>query len=275
MREGRATRVTLPSKSTLAFCSSRPRRAINYGSVLRMRFSDVQRITSNITSSLTFRATSLHRNTLPLRSHASNEYRRMMMLPMRLPRSLCCRSSRQLLIIAVTLFIFFDLSQVLHCRSASATELELPVKRPERIYIASIHWNNEEVLQSHWNNAVVALTKVLGPENVFVSVYESGSWDNSKHVLRELDTYLGQHNIRRNITLSDSKHRDEMSVANEKKGPGWIKTPGGKKELRRIPYLSRLRDWTLKPLQELSRRGEVFDKVLFLNDVVFSVCLED
>jgi hypothetical protein len=230
-----------------------------------------------MTSNIIFarRATSLFRNTLPFRSHASNEYPRLMIMPTRLPRSLRRRSSMQLLIIAVTLFIVFDLSQALHCRSAPAIELELPVKRPERIYIASIHWNNELILRSHWNNAVVALAKALGPENVFVTVYKSGSWDNSKHVLRELDTYLGQHNIRRNITLSDSKHRDEISVADEKKGSGWIKTPGGKKELRRIPYLSRLRDWTLEPLQELSRRGEVFHKVLFLNDVVFSVCLEE
>jgi hypothetical protein len=153
------------------------------------------------------------------------------------------------------------------------TEHEPSDKLPERIYIASIHWNNEEVLQSHWNNAVVALAKALGPENVYITVYESGSWDNSKHVLRELDTSLGEHNIRRNITLSETTHSDEMSVANEKKGLGWIKTPRGKKELRRIPYLSRLRNWTLEPLQELSRQGEVFDKVLFLNDVVFSVCL--
>ena len=54
-------------------------------------------------------------------------------------------------------------------------------------------------------------------------------------------------------------------------GSGWIDTPRVRKELRRIPYLSRLRNWTLEPLQELAQQGEKFDKVLFLNDVVFTV----
>jgi hypothetical protein len=63
-----------------------------------------------------------------------------------------------------------------------------------------------------------------------------------------------------------------MSIAKEYRNSGWIDTPRGRKELRRIPYLSRLRNWTLQPLLELARQGEKFDKVLFLNDVVFSVC---
>jgi hypothetical protein len=139
------------------------------------------------------------------------------------------------------------------------------------VYIASIHWNNERVLRSHWNDAVIALANALGRENVFVTVYESGSWDDSKGALRELDRALAAHNIRRNITLSENTHLDEISVVN--KGSGWIDTPRGKRELRRIPYLSRIRNWTLEPLRELVRQGEHFDKVLFLNDVVFNVCL--
>jgi hypothetical protein len=194
---------------------------------------------------------------------------------MRLPRTLRRRPVKQWLSIAAVLFSVFDVSQVLRCRSGPATELEPPTPRAERVYIASIHWNNEHILRSHWNNAVVALAKALGPENVFVTVYESGSWDNSKSVLRELDIALGKHNIDRNITLSDTTHRDELLIVDEKKGAGWIETPRGKKELRRIPYLSRLRNWTLEPLKELSRQGKRFDKVLFLNDVVFTVCFKD
>ena len=133
-------------------------------------------------------------------------------------------------------------------------------RRTERVYIASMHWNNGRILRSHWNDAVVALAKALSRENVFVTVYESGSWDDSKGALSELDQTLGGLGIRRNITLSETTHLDEVSAADN--GTGWIDTPRGKKELRRIPYLSRLRNWTLEPLQELSRRGERFDKVL-------------
>lgn len=139
----------------------------------------------------------------------------------------------------------------------------------DRIFIASTHWNNERILRSHWNDAVVDLVRTLGSENVFVSVLESGSWDDSKGALRELDTRLDRLGVRRNITLSDTTHQDEISAPPGR--DGWIKTPRGRTELRRIPYLARLRNWTLQPLEDLARQGITFDKVLFLNDVVFTV----
>ncbi|KAF2626181.1 glycosyltransferase family 69 protein [Macroventuria anomochaeta] len=185
---------------------------------------------------------------------------------MRIPRALRRRSTKQVLILVFILFNIFEVAQILRCVSRPTDE---PVaQRSERVYIASIHWNNERILQSHWNDAIVALTNALGRENVFVTVYESGSWDDSKGALRELDMALAAHKIRRNITLSGTTHQDEISVVN--RGSGWIDTPRGRRELRRIPYLSRLRNWTLEPLQELARQGERFDKVLFLNDVVFN-----
>jgi hypothetical protein len=195
-----------------------------------------------------------------------------MTLYMRAPRTLRRRSVRQIVLLVCILFTVFDVCQVLRSRAGPVAETRPAARRSERIYIASIHWNNEQILRSHWNDAVVELAKALGRENVFITVYESGSWDGSKVVLRDLDATLEANDIRRNITLSDVTHKDEMSVAKEHRGFGWIDTPRGRKELRRIPYLARLRNWTLQPLLELSRQGEKFDKVLFLNDVVFSVC---
>ncbi|KAH8731166.1 cryptococcal mannosyltransferase 1-domain-containing protein [Phaeosphaeriaceae sp. PMI808] len=184
---------------------------------------------------------------------------------MLLPPPLRRRPIKRALILALVLLSIFDISQLLRFRSSPSTE---PItRRAERIYITSIHWNNEKILRSHWNNAIITLAEALGRENVFVAVYESGSWDDSKGALRELDVALWEHDIRRNITLSDISHLDDISAAN--KGVGWIDTPQGR-QLRRIPYLSQLRNWALEPLQELTRQGERFDKVLFLNDVVFT-----
>ncbi|PYI06502.1 hypothetical protein BO78DRAFT_116139 [Aspergillus sclerotiicarbonarius CBS 121057] len=143
-----------------------------------------------------------------------------------------------------------------------------PAPQSERLFIASMHWNNEAILRSHWNDAVIELAKVFGPDNVFVSVFESGSWDDTKGALRELDASLDRLGVRRNITLSDTTHQDEISAP---PGEGWIDTARHQKELRRISYLARLRNWTLRPLEDLSRQGITFDKVLFLNDVVFTV----
>jgi hypothetical protein len=152
--------------------------------------------------------------------------------------------------------------------TAEAIKPRMPQK-PERIYIASMHWNNEAVLRSHWNDAIIQLAKAWGTENVFVSVYESGSWDDTKGALRDLDVELDRLGVRRNITLSDTTHEDEISVSPS--GEGWIDTSRGRKELRRIPYLARLRNLTLRPLEDLERQGIAFDKILFLNDVVFTV----
>lgn len=142
-------------------------------------------------------------------------------------------------------------------------------RQKERIYIASVNWNNEPIMRSHWSQALVNLAWKLGPENLYISIYESGSWDNTKGALMELDRELARMQIPRNITLSPVTHQDE--IAAPPGDHGWIVTPAGKKELRRIPYLSRIRNLSLEPLQELAAQGITFDKVLFLNDVVFTV----
>lgn len=80
------------------------------------------------------------------------------------------------------------------------------------------------ILRSHWNNAIVELARKFGADNVFVSVYESGSWDNTKGALQELDQALEKLGVSRNITLSDVTHRDEIAESNAV-GPGWIDTP--------------------------------------------------
>ncbi|KAF2023587.1 hypothetical protein EK21DRAFT_105211 [Setomelanomma holmii] len=145
--------------------------------------------------------------------------------------------------------------------------LALPsIRRPEQIFIASIHWNTERILQS-WNEALGGLVKELGTENVFVAVHENGSWDGTKAALKELDAQLGANNVERNISVSNTTHLDEILADH---GSGWVETSRGIRELRRIPYLFRLRNQALELLQQLAQKGTTFDKVLFLNDVVFS-----
>lgn len=141
--------------------------------------------------------------------------------------------------------------------------------RKERIFIASTHWNNEPILRSHWNQAVYDLASKLGPDNVYISIYESGSWDNSKGALMDLDAELEHLHIPRTIATSHITHADEIKAPPASEG--WIMTPRGRPELRRIPFLSRQRNLSLKPLEDLAKQGVTFDKILFLNDVVFTV----
>ena len=138
----------------------------------------------------------------------------------------------------------------------------------ERIYIASIHWNNEAILKSHWVSAVLDLVNEIGSDKVFVSIQESGSWDDSKGALAFLDAELEKAGIRRKVILDPTTHLDEINKPPARSG--WIMTPRDKLELRRIPYLARLRNLVMEPLYRIEESGEKFDKILFLNDVVFT-----
>jgi hypothetical protein len=143
-----------------------------------------------------------------------------------------------------------------------------PHSNTKRIFIAAQHWNSAHVLRSHWNAALCALVQELGIENVFVSIYESGSFDATKAALRELDATLEDLQVKKSIMLSDISHADE--ITKQSTDHGWITTPEGKTELRRIPFLASIRNRVFEPLEALTAQGEHFDTILFLNDVVFT-----
>ena len=115
---------------------------------------------------------------------------------------------------------------------------------------------------------MVDLVKEIGPDKAFVSIQESGSWDDSKDALRHLDAELENIGAYRKIVLDNTTHLDEVS--RPPAVSGWIRTPRNKTELRRIPYLARLRNKVREPLHSLQRSGVTFDKILFLNDIVFT-----
>lgn len=143
----------------------------------------------------------------------------------------------------------------------------------EKIFVAGMHWNSEWILREAWMPAVVDLINAIGRDNVFISIHESGSWDNTKAALRLLEDHLGKYNVPRRIIMDDTTHIDEISNPPATAGNGWVETPNGDVERRRIPWLSNLRNLVLEPLYEQQKAGIVYDKILFLNDVVFSVSI--
>lgn len=191
----------------------------------------------------------------------------MIRIPLRrFSRSSQTRVSRTCLLLLL-LFCIVDILSLVSTRQHQNPTAEPPNVRGQKVFIASIHWNNEPILRSNWSAAVLELVDYFGPENVYISIYESGSWDNSKEVLRVLESDLERKGVQRTVKLSETTHADELK---QPPTDGWIQTPRGKKELRRIPYLSKLRNLALEPLNSLGDRMK-FDKILFLNDVVFTV----
>ena len=195
-------------------------------------------------------------------------------------------------IISILLLIFTFLDLLLVRRHQYSHPLPTPSRaetsdfyKGTRLFIASTHWNNEAVLRGRWNDAIVEIARYFGPKNIYVSVYESGSWDDTKGALRELEVSLAELGVERTIVLDKTTHQDEIDKGPQQAGgDGWIETPRGRKELRRIPYLSNIRNKALQPLWDMASSSSSrdsgsgkqhaprkFDKILFLNDVYFSI----
>ncbi|KAA1099487.1 capsular associated protein [Puccinia graminis f. sp. tritici] len=97
------------------------------------------------------------------------------------------------------------------------------------------------------------VSAILGFQNVFVSVYENGSSDQTKALLRLFDGLSRSVGIRVVIRTS-------------------LRTRGAFHH--RIEYLAEVRNAALAPLQELrDSEGELFDTVIFMNDVL--PCTDD
>lgn len=171
------------------------------------------------------------------------------------------------------LFLLWNILDVLHVSHNLPSKQDVTIlARPhQRVYITSIHWNCAQALVNYWSAALLSLVTELGPDNVYVSLVESGSFDDTKTHLRRLDQELASLGVQRRIVLDDSSHAQEINDGPGPDDSGWTNDPTGKLNLRRIPYLSRWRNKALEPLQGLAKQGQMFDKVLFLNDVVFQV----
>ncbi|KAK0771288.1 hypothetical protein LTR91_005089 [Friedmanniomyces endolithicus] len=191
------------------------------------------------------------------------------------------KSSLILLALSTTL-------EVLSIRRALSLEASKPPPPfgNQKVFIASLHWTDERVLREYWVPALRQLAQDIGRESVFVSVFESGSLDDTKGALRDLDDQLTELGIDHRVVLDETTHLDEVTRTRDASNTGWVQMPATKSyrqdwtdwfELqkdswvpRRIPYLARLRNQVMEPLASQQSKGITYDKVLWLNDVVFT-----
>ncbi|KAI1332526.1 glycosyltransferase family 69 protein [Xylariaceae sp. FL0255] len=142
------------------------------------------------------------------------------------------------------------------------------------VFIASVHRNTANILDTAWSDAVLNLIDYLGPENVFFSAVESGSQDESKRALLQLRSALDKKGVWNRVSLGltvwEQLEEIETRPPPDQRPPNWIwNAAESQLELRRIPYLARVRNQAMEPLEELKGQGKSFDKVLWINDVVF------
>ena len=140
------------------------------------------------------------------------------------------------------------------------------------VYIASAQWNSGDLLREHWIPNLIQVVNSLKAANIsiFVSIYENGSWDSTKSTLQQLRQTLEELDVPNYINIDDVSH--EQTIAQNKSMSGWLKTTYGS-EMRRIPYLASVRNKALEPMARFGLSGVKYDKLLYINDVVFSVSL--
>ncbi|RKU41164.1 hypothetical protein DL546_003624 [Coniochaeta pulveracea] len=189
------------------------------------------------------------------------------------------RAHRQRALIFLTVFLIIDTVWIIASRPSSRGA---PIPLDERdhpttpltnssVYIVSVHRNTEAILRSAWSKAVLDLVTYLGPSNVYFSAIESGSQDGTKDALKELKSALDSKGIGNTIELGKTAWEQMAEIENrpQERQKGWIWDKAeGHWDVRRIPYLSRVRNQAMEPLRKLNRK---FDKVLWLNDVVFDL----
>ena len=125
----------------------------------------------------------------------------------------------------------------------------------EKVFIAaSIFDPKGNLARGAWGESLLSLIDLLGPSNVFLSVYENDAGPVAKAALKELEEKtVCQHSI----VFEDKLPPDAVTE---------IQLPDGTMRRRRIAYLAEVRNRALRPLDSSSTK---FDKLLFLNDVMF------
>lgn len=129
--------------------------------------------------------------------------------------------------------------------------------RNETVFIAaSIYDQDGTLARGDWGNGILNLIDLLGPNNVYLSVYENDVGnEQGAFALGDLERRVPSN---RSMVFEPHLTTDNLPH---------ITLPNGKKRIKRTAYLAEVRNRALRPLDKLPETR--FDKLLFVNDVVF------
>ncbi|KAI5781267.1 cryptococcal mannosyltransferase 1-domain-containing protein [Geopyxis carbonaria] len=138
----------------------------------------------------------------------------------------------------------------------------------EKIFIAA-NIVNADLINNEWGPRVMELLDLLGPENVFISVFENDSGPETRAALHTLDARIAAH--------MPAAGRSIVSTQLPFSGVARTQVRPGESYVKRIAYLAEVRNRALLPLlgdiPSLSAWHQPayppYARILFLNDVVF------
>ena len=127
----------------------------------------------------------------------------------------------------------------------------------EKIFIsASIYDEGGYLLAGAWGDAVLKLLDILGNTNVFLSIYENESGEAAQ---------TAQIRFERKVQCPHEIVYDKEFSVDDVNA---ITLPDGSERTKRVAYLAEVRNRALLPLVD-GQKEIVYDKLLFLNDVIF------
>lgn len=129
----------------------------------------------------------------------------------------------------------------------------------EKIFISvSLYDKGGHLAGGRWGEQMLELIQMLGPENTFLSIYEN-------------DSPLGQAPLEEFKRKVPCAHEIVFDDRVTRDGFGNVSMPDGTERMKRLSYLSEMRNRALRPLDRFRDGSGIvpFDKVLFMNDVIF------
>ena len=125
----------------------------------------------------------------------------------------------------------------------------------EHIFIScALYDKNGHLAGGSWGDTILQLIDILGPENVFLSIYENDSGEAGTSALADFKAKV----------KCDHEIVSELHVPPDPFPT--VRLPDGSERHKRIPYLAEMRNRALRPLDKYSKP---YDKVLIINDVFF------
>lgn len=131
----------------------------------------------------------------------------------------------------------------------------------EKIFISvSLYDKGGHLAGGRWGEQMLELIHMLGPDNTFLSIYEN-------------DSPLGKAPLEEFKRKVSCAHHIIYDDAVSLEGFGNVTLPDGSVRMKRLSYLSEMRNRALRPLDRFRTDNGLtaFDKVLFLNDVLFHI----
>ncbi|CAJ2504896.1 Uu.00g122900.m01.CDS01 [Anthostomella pinea] len=130
----------------------------------------------------------------------------------------------------------------------------------ENVFISvSLYDPAGTLARSLWADRLLEVIRLIGPDRVYLSIYENDSGPEGASALESLKTRL-----RCRYSIVNDAHVDPADFPT-------LTLPDGSSRVKRLAYLSELRNRPLRPLDRVGPGGVLmrFDKILFLNDVAF------